>query len=254
MKVVVVIPARYGSTRFPGKPLAQILGRSLIARTWDAARAASGVDEVVVATDDQRIADHVAAFGGRVAMTREDCRNGTERVHEALEVLGLAPEIVMNLQGDAVLTPPWAIEAIVEAMQDDATIDIATPAVRMSWEEHDAFVDARRRGEVGGTTVTFDRDGRALYFSKAVIPFVRERKDSCPVFRHVGLYGYTRQALGRYLSLPQSPLEQTEKLEQLRALEHGMRISVVEVDYRGRPHASVDNPGDITIVEDILQR
>ncbi len=251
---VVVIPARWGSTRFPGKPLCKILGKTLIERVWRAACRAESVDQVLVATDDDRIAEHVAALGGRPVLTDRGCANGTERVRAALEVAALCPDIIVNLQGDAVLTPPRVIDALVEVMRVGADVDIATPALRFSWEQLDQFVAERKEGQVGGTTVTFARNGDALYFSKAVIPNIRKRAHGpCPVFRHIGLYAYTRSALDRWLSLPPTPLEEVEQLEQLRALEHGMRIRVIEVDYGGRPHGSVDNPSDVAFVEQVLR-
>ncbi|MCA8971874.1 MAG: 3-deoxy-manno-octulosonate cytidylyltransferase [Planctomycetes bacterium] len=254
MRTAVVIPSRFGSSRFPGKPLALIRGRTLIERVHSIAAAAAGVDLVLVATDDDRIAEHVRSFGGKAVMTSEACRNGSERVFEALGEAGLTPEIVINLQGDAVLTPPWVVAAVVEALQSESSVDVATPCVRLTWEEYDAHRARRQRGVVGGTTVVRSRSGDALYFSKEVLPVVRveDRDAPCPVFRHIGLYGYRYPALARYLELAPTELEACEGLEQLRLLEHGMPIRCVEVFYRGRSHASIDNPEDVAKVEAIL--
>ena len=258
MKTVIVIPARYGSSRFPGKPLALVAGVSLIERVHRIA-ASLGSVRVLVATDDERIAEHVRAFGGEAVMTSAACRNGTERALAALEGLQLAPDFVVNLQGDAVLTPPWVLSAVIGAMQNgamqnEASPAIATPCVRLTWEEYDARQAARARGEVGGTTVVRNCAGDALYFSKETIPLLRkvDRSQPCPVFRHIGLYAYRFEILQRYLTLEESALECCEGLEQLRALEHGIPIRCVEVDYRGRAHASIDNPGDIEVVERLL--
>ncbi|RUV77478.1 3-deoxy-manno-octulosonate cytidylyltransferase [Mesorhizobium sp. M5C.F.Cr.IN.023.01.1.1] len=256
--IAIIIPARYGSSRFPGKPLAMISGRTMINRVWALARAVSGVDEVCVATDDERIANHVRNFGGHVVLTGEECTNGTERVLRASEMLATTPSVVLNLQGDAVLTPPWVIAALIDEMRRDPTVEIATAAVRMDKRSYEALRKAKGQGEVGGTTVTFDRRGNALYFSKSVIPFVRndglgDDAGILPVFRHIGLYSYRYETLRRYVSCEPGPLEHSEKLEQLRALEYGIPIRVVEVDYGGRTHWAVDTWDDLKRVETIIR-
>ena len=251
-ETVCVIPARYGSTRFPGKPLAEVRGRSMIRRMVDTATASRGIDRILVATDDDRIAAHVDAFGGTAVMTDPECRNGTERVAHAIETLGLHSSRVINLQGDAVLTPPWVLEAVVDAMVEDPSAGIVTPAARLDASSRALLLEAKDNGEVGGTTVVVDREGYALYFSKAPIPFVRDVEGGAPTLRHIGLYGYTREALFRFVNLDATPLERTEGLEQLRALEHGMRVRVVEVDFRGRRHLAIDSPEDLVRVERLL--
>lgn len=256
-RTVCVIPARYGSTRFPGKPLADVAGRSLIQRVYEIAHAANGVDEVIVATDDARIAEHVRAFGGTAAMTPPECRNGTERVHAAVSLgqdPGQMPARIINLQGDAVLTPPWVLEAVAQEMIASPGIPIVTPAARLDEDSLEMLREAKAAGEVGGTSVVFDKNGDALYFSKALIPFVRDPKGGAPSFRHIGLYGYSAQGLAQFMALPPSPLELTEGLEQLRALENGMRVRVVEVDYRGRRHLAIDSPEDLLRVETLLRQ
>ncbi len=252
-RTVCVIPARYGSTRFPGKPLADVAGRSLIQRVYEIAHAANGVDEVIVATDDTRIAEHVRAFGGTAAMTPPECRNGTERVHAAVS-LGHMPARIINLQGDAVLTPPWVLEAVAQEMIASPEIPIVTPAARLDEGSLAMLREAKAAGEVGGTSVVFDKNGDALYFSKALIPFIRDAKGGAPSFRHIGLYGYSAEGLAQFMALPPSPLELTEGLEQLRALENGMRVRVVEVDYRGRRHLAIDSPEDLLRVEGLLKQ
>ena len=254
MRAAIVIPCRYGSTRFPGKPLATIAGRSLVERVWRVGKAVAGVDHVVVATDDKRIADHVQSFGGTAVMTSEACQNGSERAFEAVEKLNQKIDIIVNLQGDTPLTPPWTIEALITEMRRDPAVQLSTPAVQLSREELDRLVDARTRGIVGGTTVVFDKNHNAFYFSKNIIPYTRTLPATgpTPVYRHVGLYAYTHQTLKRYVELPESTLEKIEQLEQLRALENGIPIRVVPVDFRGRTSWSVDNPSDVGEVERII--
>jgi 3-deoxy-manno-octulosonate cytidylyltransferase (CMP-KDO synthetase) len=252
VRVVVIIPARYGSTRFPGKPLVEIRGASMIRRVVAIGRAAVGVDQVVVATDDERIAAHVCGFGGEVVLTDPKCRNGTERVHAAALSLGELPDVVINLQGDAVLTPPWIVSAMAAAMRGDAELTMATPATRMDRATYERFRAAKLAGEVGGTTVVARVDGYAMYFSKALIPGLRNLHGQLPVRQHIGLYAYRLETLKRLVALAPTPLEEVEGLEQLRALENAIPIKVVDVDYRGRSHASIDSPSDISVVERLI--
>ncbi len=254
MKTVIIIPARYGSSRFPGKPLVVIEGRSLLNRTWLIARDVPGADEVYIATDDRRLFDHAREFGAQVLMTSSKCRNGTERVYEAAGKLPETPGIIINLQGDALLTPPWVIQALIDKMKVDASAEIATPATRLNAAQYEALLDSKKTGQAAGTTVTFDSNGYALYFSKSVIPFVRTRSEALPVYRHIGLYAYRFESLERLQSLEPGQFERAEQLEQLRALEHGIRILIVPVDYRGRTHWSVDSPEDAGKAAEIIRR
>ncbi len=255
MNTAIIIPARYSSTRFPGKPLAQIKGKSMIYRTWAVAKTVTHINDVYITTDDERISDEAHHFGAKVLMTGTHCTNGTERVFEAVKKIEQSPDIIINLQGDAVLTPPWVIQSLVNKMQEDHTIALATPAVKLNWQQYDAMNTAKSQGEVGGTLVTFDHNYNALYFSKTMIPFLRDRNISEPyVYRHIGLYAYRMTTLEKYLSLTPTHLEKAEKLEQLRALEHGIPIKIVIVDYRGRTHGSVDSPEDLTRVEEIISK
>jgi 3-deoxy-manno-octulosonate cytidylyltransferase (CMP-KDO synthetase) len=257
MRAVIVIPARFKSARFPGKPLAVLRGaggegRSLIRRSWEAAVAVPGVARVVVATDDDRIADHSRAFGAEVAMTSETCRNGTERCAEALETLGTDWDVVVNLQGDAPLTPPEFVSALLRAMAADPEAQVATPVLRCDAQTFANFREDRRSGRVGGTTAVFDRRMRALYFSKEVIPYadtVDPTSDNIPVFHHVGLYAYRPAALAAYSAWAQGPLESREGLEQLRFLENGAPILCVEVSSGGRAFWELNNPVDIARIE-----
>jgi 3-deoxy-manno-octulosonate cytidylyltransferase (CMP-KDO synthetase) len=251
--VWIVIPARFGSRRFPGKALAPLRGaggvaRSLIRRSWDAARQVAGVDRVVVATEDARIEAEARGFGAEVAMTSGDCANGTERCAEALARLGGAAQIVVNFQGDAPLTPPWFVEALIGAMRARPAIGVATPVLRCDAETVARLRADLRAGRAGATTAVFGRDGRALYFSKAMLPGA----GGGPVFLHVGIYAFRPDALARYAALPVGPLERGEGLEQLRLLENGEDVLCVEVAARGARFSELNNPGDVAPIERIL--
>ncbi|AWD22140.1 3-deoxy-manno-octulosonate cytidylyltransferase [Fuscovulum blasticum] len=258
MKTLIAIPARYASTRYPGKPLVSLRGpdgdKTLIRRSWEAAMAVRGIDRVVVATDDDRIADHARAFGAEVVMTSSDARNGTERVAEvATHLPGF--DVIVNLQGDAPLTPPWFVEDLVAGLATDSQADIATPVLRCDGAALSGFRADRRAGRVGGTTAVFGQAGRALYFSKEVIPYTgRDYADDepTPVFHHVGVYAYRPAALAAYSSWPIGPLETLEGLEQLRFLEQGRRVLCVEVEARGRKFWELNNPTDVAVLESML--
>ncbi len=251
---IAIIPARYGSSRFIGKPLAKVAGVEMIRRVWSIAMAAEGVGRAVVATDDARIFDAVCGFGGEAVMTPESCRNGTERTHAAAVALGLGDADVINLQGDAVLTPPWVIGALAAELARDKTVRTATLATRMAPEAIDALRKQKSAGQAGGTTVTFDKSGDALYFSKAIIPFVKKPDGAPPIWRHIGIYAFRAETLAEYVTFPMGPFEKAEELEQLRALENGVKMRVVPCDYRGRTHWSIDSPDDLTQAEAIIAR
>ena len=261
MSVLIVIPARHASTRYPGKPLVELRGasgqpRSLIRRSWDAAMAVSGVDRVVVATDDGRIRDHAAGFGAEVVMTSTTCRNGTERCAEAVADLGLTPDIVVNLQGDAPLTPPWFVEDLVAGLRADPDADVATPVLRCTGRMRADLIADRHAGRVGGTTAVFGHDRQALFFSKEVIPFAAGDfgdDDPSPVFHHVGVYAYRPAALAEYTAWGEGRLEVLEGLEQLRFLERGRRILCVEVESRGRQFWELNNPEDVPRLEVMMR-
>jgi len=253
MKTVIVIPARFASARYPGKPLVQLTGadgqsRSLIRRSWDAAMAVAGIDRVVVATDDRRIADECQGFEAEVVMTSPDCANGTERCADALAVMGGGYNIVVNLQGDAPLTPAWFVEDLVKGLSQDESADIATPVLRCDAVALNGLLGDRKAGRVGGTTAVFDHQKNALYFSKEVIPYTATRygnSDETPVFHHVGVYAYRPDVLQDYPGWPTGPLEKLEGLEQLRFLEQGRRVLCVEVQARGRQFWELNNPEDV---------
>lgn len=262
MSVLVVIPARYASTRYPGKPLVALTGasgekRSLIERSWRAATAVSGVDRVVVATDDDRIRTAAEDFGAEVVMTSPDCANGTERCAEAHAALGGGYEIVVNLQGDAPLTPHWFVESLVEGLRAAPAAEIATPVLRCDGATLNALLADRKAGRVGGTTAVFSADRHALYFSKEVVPFTSATyadEDATPVFHHVGVYAYRPDALAAYPGWPQGPLEQLEGLEQLRFLENGRAVLCAEVEARGREFWELNNPEDVPKLEAMMAK
>ncbi len=257
---LLVIPARYASTRFPGKPLAELRGadgtsRSLIRRSWDVAISIPGIDRVIVATDDDRIAEAATAFGAEVAMTPDTCRNGTER---CAVVAAAHPDqdIVVNLQGDAPLTPPWFVSDLVAALRDNPALPVATPVLRCDATALQGFLEDRRHGRVGATTAVFDSTGRALYFSKEVLPYTGRplgQDETIPVFHHVGVYAYRRDALLRYPDWPTGPLETWEGLEQLRFMENGTDVQCVTVEGRGQSFWELNNPSDIPRIEAILR-
>jgi len=257
MSVLVVIPARYASTRYPGKPLVALKGaggqaKTLIRRSWDAAMAARGVDRVVVATDDERISNEAKGFGAEVVMTSEDCANGTERCADALKNLGQVYEIIVNLQGDAPLTPHWFVEELIAGLKANPSLGVATPVLRCDADALNGFLEDRRAGRVGGTTAVFSRNNHALYFSKEVIPFTDRQYvdgDQIPVFHHVGVYAYRTEALAAYQNMQPGPLETLEGLEQLRFLENDTAILCVEVDGKGRAFWELNNPEDVARIE-----
>lgn len=257
MTVLVVIPARYASARYPGKPLAVLKGgdgeKTLIRRTWETGCAVDAADRVVVATDDERIRAHVEGFGGEVVMTSDACRNGTERCADAVNRMGVRPEIVVNLQGDAPLTPPWFLAELIAALRARPDIGMATPVLPTDAEAYARFREDRAAGRVGATTAVFRPDGTALYFSKELLPYLPDPEvPEPPVFHHVGVYAYRPEALERYAAWPAGALETLEGLEQLRFLENGEPVLCVEVEARGRVFWELNNPVDVARIESVL--
>lgn len=256
MNTIIIIPARKGSTRFPNKPMAFVQGKTILFRTWSIANTVKNVDAIFIATDDLEIKKEAENFGAKVILTSSECENGTLRAFEAVEKLSSQPKVVVNFQGDAILTPPWVIQALIDEMQRDPSILLATPATQLDWKNYDHFLQSKVKGKVSGTLVVFDRKHNALYFTKGLIPFVRERNlnEAPPIYRHIGLYSYRYDTLKKYSTLSPTPLEKVEKLEQLRALENGIPIRIVIVDYQGRTHWSIDNPEDVSVAEEIILR
>lgn len=260
MSVLIVIPARYASTRYPGKPLVALRGangqkQSLIERSWRAAGQVRNADKVVVATDDDRIRQAAEAFGAEVVMTSPDCQNGTERCAEAHAKLGGGYDIVVNLQGDAPLTPNWFVEDLIDGLHADADAQVATPVLQCDGRALNGFLTDRKAGRVGGTTAVFGHNRHALYFSKEVVPFTSKSysdSDPTPVFHHVGVYAYRPAALSDYTAWPVGPLEALEGLEQLRFLENHRPLLCVEVEARGRQFWELNNPEDVARLETMM--
>lgn len=260
-KTAIVIPARYGSTRFPGKPLALLAGKTVLERVVGVAREAASATahvSVHVTTDDDRIADEASRIGVSCLRTATELATGTDRVMAAVAQLPDQPDFVINLQGDAPLTPPDFVSALIEAY-GSSRADIVTPVVRLSWDELDRLRASKEKTPFSGTTAVMDEQGRALWFSKIIIPAIRKedalRQASplSPVHRHIGLYGYDLGALKKYIALRPGRYEELEGLEQLRALENGMSIRCVTVDYRGRPAMTgIDAPEDLERAERLL--
>ncbi len=253
VETLIVIPARYGSTRFPGKPLAEIAGQTMLQRVAAQARAAAAKMSdaaFVVATDDQRIADHCAGIDAPAIMTNPACRSGSDRALEAAEKFAPECKFVVNLQGDAPFTPVHYLTATADALRQSA-IDAATPCIRLDWAGLDALRDAKRTSPASGTTCVLDPAGKALWFSKAIIPAIRDetalRQQSAlsPVYRHVGLYGFTRAALHKFTATPPSRYEQIEGLEQLRMIENGMSVHCVLVEPQAVSTSGIDTPADL---------
>ena len=261
MRALIVIPARYASTRYPGKPLVLLKGaggqaKSLLRRSWEAAEAVTGVARIIIATDDERIRDHAGAFGAEVVMTPDTCANGTERCAAAMATAGGDHDIIVNLQGDAPLTPAPAVEKIIAALDADPSAALTTPVLRCDGAALNGFRADRRAGRVGGTTAVFDRTGHALYFSKEVIPHSGDDYADAaptPVFHHMGVYAYRAETLRAYPGWRPGPLERLEGLEQLRFLENGHKVRCVEVAAQGgAAFREVNNPGDVPVVEAAL--
>ena len=259
MNVTILIPARFASSRYPGKPLVELKGASgtakpLIQRSVEAARRIPGVSSVFVTTDDERIAKACTDFGAVSIMTSPDCRNGTERCADALAQLGDV-DLVINFQGDALLTPPGFVTALIDHMAANPDAMVATPAMRQRPAEVRALQAEEAAGRVGGTSVVTGNDGHALYFSKKLIPYLPKGAidgQLTPVRLHIGVYAYRPQALDTYVVTPVSELEELEGLEQLRFLAAGIPIDVVEVETPPFALRELNNPEDVAPIEAAL--
>lgn len=259
----IIIPARYASTRFPAKPLAPLRGatgvsKTLIQRSWECATSVEGSVGVWVATDDERIADEVRSFGGQVVMTSPDCENGTVRCADAVSRLGEVADIVVNLQGDAPLSPSFVVRRLVARLVSGGNGAVmATPAVRCSQSVYDHLMSDQAAGKVGGTTVVFDRNHRALYFSKRVIPYLpagNATGDLPPVHLHLGIYAYRPAALREYAAAKPSEIEQLEGLEQLRFLDLGLPVAIEPLDPLEWDSIELNNPSDTEVIEAVLRQ
>ena len=235
-KVYVVIPARYASSRFPGKVLAPLCGKPMIQHVYERA-AESCADDVFIATDEPKVFDAVTAFGGKCVMTSSEHQSGTDRIFEAVNSMPEKPSIVINVQGDEPLIPTSVIDELIKVMQDNPDLPMATVGVELDR----AYVNDPNK-----VKVIFDKNNRAIYFSRAPIPYVREGGIETPAYLHWGIYAYRFDALQRFVSLPTGRLENCEKLEQLRVLEDGMPIHVVVSNLQS---VGVDTPEDLKEAE-----
>lgn len=263
--ILIVIPARYASSRLPGKPLIKIAGTEMIARVADIAASVCKKNAqcaYVVATDDNRILEFCNAKDIKCVMTSESCQNGTERCWDAIKNLGVAPELIINLQGDNPLCPPWIIQDIIDDWKAHKA-DVYTPSVLLDWDEYSSLKKSKEVTPHSGTTVLVDKNGYALAFSKNIIPSIRKEEKAremvttSPVRRHIGLYAYTYSTLKDYFSMEQSDYEQgyIEGLEQMRFLYNGLKVKVTDVSYGNRETTSgVDSPEDLARVEEILAK
>src|ERR1700704_364061 len=239
-KAVGIIPARWGSTRFPGKALHEIAGKPLLRHVWERCRRAKKLDRLIIATDDFRIAEAAFDWGGEVAMTSANHGSGTDRIAEVASKLKQFAHVI-NIQGDEPLIDPKLIDRLVRELQRDKTLEMITAA--------HPFADSREAESPHQVKVVVNQNGEALYFSRAAIPFVRDASTRPQYFRHQGIYGYRRDLLLRFVRWKTSPLERAESLEQLRALENGVRIQVVMT---GSGSPGVDTPEDAKAVERLM--
>lgn len=260
MNTTIIIPARYGSTRFPGKPLAILGGKTVLERVVDIAREVTKTTPNVtyaVATDDGRIREFCMTKNIPVVLTPTHCETGTDRVMAALTQISVTPDFVINLQGDAPFTPADFVTNIINAYSKNTDADVVTPVVRLTWDELDTLRESKKTTPFSGTTAVLDKNNRALWFSKNIIPAIRKEnraENYSPVYRHIGLYGYARASLEKYVALPPSHYEQLEGLEQLRFLENGMTVQAVIVDYKSRPAMTgIDSPEDLARAEELLK-
>lgn len=239
MKVLCVIPARYASTRLPGKPLKDIAGKPMVVRVYERASQAEKVDETLVATDDERIKAAVEAAGGRAMLTRAEHPTGTDRLAEVAEAY---PEVdlIINVQGDEPLIEPALIDKLAKQFEGDAALQMATVKTPMADEEE--------QQNPNNVKVVCDREGYAMYFSRSLLPY--PRRGGCPVYKHIGIYAYRRNFLLAYAQMEPTPLERAESLEQLRALENGFRIKVVETQ---ASFVGVDTEEDLQRVNEIYR-
>lgn len=239
MRIIGVIPARFESSRFPGKPLIDLKGKSMIQRVYEGASKASGLDKVIVATDDQRIYDHVKGFGGDVVMTNSSHQTGTDRCGEV--ALDIDADVIINIQGDEPLVDYRQLDQLCEIF-NDTTVDIATLGIRIP-------MDSEELSDPNRIKIVVDKKMNALYFSRSVIPFVRDQDVTYPFLRHIGLYAYRKSILMDLIKMAPSDLEKVESLEQLRWLYNGHSIRVVETDIET---PNIDIPEDVKRVLDRL--
>jgi 3-deoxy-manno-octulosonate cytidylyltransferase (CMP-KDO synthetase) len=241
MDVIGVIPARYGSTRFEGKVLADLQGKPMVQWVWEQAKKAKILDELIVACDDKRIEQAVNAFGGKAILTSKEHLSGTDRICEVVNPLEV--KVIVNIQADEPLIEPVMIENVARPLLDDSTLNMTTLMKRID--------DPREISDPNVVKVAADSHGFALYFSRSVIPYPRDKSVKAAYYKHIGLYAYSKDFLFIFKNLPESNLERIEKLEQLRVLEEGFRIKVIETNIST---LGVDTPEDLEKVKKIISR
>lgn len=261
MKTAIIIPARYGSTRFPGKPLVEIAGQTMLSRVVDIAKQAQEIlpdITIAVATEDERILKHAEELGVHAVMTSDECRTGSDRVLEASKKLGNF-DFILGLQGDAPFTPSEALIKMIEAFQKNPNIEVVTPVINLRWEELDNLREQKKTTPFSGTTAIVNTHGQALWFSKNILPAIRKEEkyrddEFSPVYQHLGLYGYRTNILEKFVKLPEGHYEKLEGLEQLRLLENGITIQTIKLDVPlGLAQAGIDSPEDVERAEKILE-
>lgn len=263
MNIAIAIPARYGSSRFPGKPLAMIAGKTMLQRVVELAQ--SIADEtpgmmVFVTTEDKRIENHAKELGVPCFITPPSCPTGSDRVLSALRQLDNWPDYVINLQGDAPLTPPSVIKALITEFQKNPEAEVVTPVHQLSWGDLDRLRECKKTTPFSGTTAILDENNQALWFSKNIIPAIRkegEMRDAgrlSPVYQHMGLYGFRTRVLEEFCTAPQGEYEQLEGLEQLRMIENGIKVTAVKVQIaEGALQSGIDTAEDVARAEAFLK-
>ncbi len=259
MKLAIAIPARYGSTRFPGKPLAMISGKSMLQRVVDVAhKAAEHYDDisVFVTTDDKRIADHAEDIGVACISTSSSCPTGSDRVLSAIRQMSDWPDFIVNLQGDAPFTPPAIITKMLDTFAENPQLEVITPVHRLSWGDLDRLKESKKTTPFSGTTAVINANDKALWFSKTIIPAMRKeadlraRESLSPIHQHIGLYGFRSDILEKFCSSDEGTYEALEGLEQLRMLENGISIHTITMDIKdGMIQSGIDSPEDINRAE-----
>jgi 3-deoxy-manno-octulosonate cytidylyltransferase (CMP-KDO synthetase) len=263
MKLAIGIPARYASTRFPGKPLAMIQGLSMLERVYRTAKiAAAGYDEIeiFITTEDKRIAQHAEDIGAICIHTPPSSPTGSDRVLSALRQLDNWPDFIVNLQGDAPFTPPEVIRKILDTYIANPWLEVVTPVHALSWTDLDRLREAKKTTPFSGTTAILNAEGRALWFSKSILPAIRKESEErakspiSPVYQHIGLYGFRSDILEKFCSLDQGIYENLEGLEQLRMIENGIHVQAVPMDIsEGMIQSGIDSPEDIERAQNFLK-
>lgn len=263
MKTALIIPARYASTRFPGKPLTMIGGQTMLSRVVDIAKKVTAeVSDITfaVATEDERILKHAEELGVQAVMTSDTCKTGSDRVLQAAQKIGDDFDFIIGLQGDAPFTPAGALIKMINTFKHNPNLEVITPVINLRWEELDKLREQKNITPFSGTTAVIDKNGKALWFSKNILPAIRKEEsyrenEYSPVHQHLGLYGYRADILKKFVSLPEGVYEKLEGLEQLRLLENGITIQTVKLDVAlGLAQAGIDSPEDVERAEKMLSK